>query len=391
MFSEIARNKYYGLMVILATENPSEIKKHKARELLRDIDLNMLFLCACEHDMESVIYPKLKELYPGSLPTAWDNRYIETKKRIEFMVLKLTQVADRLDEVGVPIVALKNGGISTAIMDDYGKCPMGDIDTLVNKGDFMKAHMILTNMGFTFKFRSEFEFEDIQQAFIDGGTEYFYIDKDDSSKQMWFELSWRAISGRWIRPDKEPDTEVLIADSKFIKDYKIRILSPEDNLLQVAIHTAKHSYVREPGFRLHLDVERIVKHLNIDWDLFLKKVEEVGTKTAVYYSLYISKQLYDTPIPDYILEKLRPCRRKDEYFHRALKKAQLLHPVENKFSKIEFIVFQLMLYDKFSDVLNMIFPSIYWLKERYDFRLSVLYPYYVIVRMLDLVGIRKRK
>lgn len=391
MFSEIASSKYYRLMILLAIELPTATEIDVTKKLLSEIDTDILYKCTCEHEMESVIYPNLKELYEGKLPDIWEDKYIQTKNRIKFMVSKLGEIAERLDEIGVPLIALKNGGIAVAFMDDLAKCPMGDIDTLVNKTDFIETHRILIDKGFKFKFRSEYEFEDLQQAFMDGGTEYYYSDNDGSVNEMWFELSWRPIAGRWIRLDKEPNAQKLINDSNFIKDSKIRILSPEDNLLQVAIHTAKHSYVREPGFRLHLEVERIVKHSNIDWELFSKKVEEVGTKTAVYYSLYIAKQLFNTPIPEHTLQELKPNKIKDRYITKALKKAQLLHPTSKKFTKIGFVFFQLMLYDNLADIIRVIFPSAEWIKKKYGFKLPILYPCYLIIWMLDLVGVRKKK
>jgi hypothetical protein len=149
--------------------------------------------------------------------------------------------------------------------------------------------------------------------------------------------------------------------------------------------------VREPGFRLHLDVERIVKHSSIDWDIFRKKVEKVGTKTAVYYSLYIAKQLFNTPIPEVILQELKPGKIKDWYIVKALKKAKLLHPASRKFTKIEFFFFQIMLYDNFIDIYKVIIPSNKWLKEKYNFKSSVFIPWFMFIRVLDLVGIRKSK
>ena len=55
------------------------------------------------------------------------------------------------------------------------------------------------------------------------------------------------------------DGDDLIDRSQQIEGTSLRILSPEDNLLQVCLHTAKHSYVRSPGFRLHLDVDQLFR------------------------------------------------------------------------------------------------------------------------------------
>lgn len=376
-------------MVLLATETPSVNDIVAAKDLLKDIDIDRLYNCSSEHEMDTIIYPNLIRLFDGSLPEIWHINYVETKRRISFMIEKLKEVAENFYIAGIPIVALKNGGIAVAMIDDMAKCPMGDIDTLVNKKDFIKAHNILLEMGFKFKFRSEFEFEDLQSAFNDGGTEYLFT--DSNGNDMWFEMSWRPMSGRWIRLDKEPKAYELINNSMYSNNSKVRVLSPVDNLLQVAVHTAKHSYVREPGFRLHLDVERVVKLNKIDWDIFGKKVNDVGVKTAVYYSLLIPAQLFGTPIPKKVFQQIKPNIFKHFMISYYLKKAKLLHPVEKKFTRLNFIIFQFLLYDKITDIFKVILPSISWLKAKYEFRNNMLIPIFVFARVLDLAGIRTRK
>lgn len=374
-------------MVLLSIESPGVKEIDTAKELLKDVDIDHLYNCTSEHEMDTIIYPNLIRLFDGSLPEIWHSKYAETKKQISFMIELLKTVSENFHKAGIPIVALKNGGIAAAMIDDMAKCPMGDIDTLVNKKDFIEAHKILLEMGFKFKFRSAFEFEDLEMAFIDGGTEYFYVDNNDS--EMWFEMSWRPMAGRWIRLDKEPKADELINNSIYAKNSKVRVLSPEDNLLQVAVHTAKHSYVREPGFRLHLDVERIVKLNNVDWDIFAEKVNNAGVKTAVYYSLLIPSQLFGTPIPEKVLRQIKPNFFKIFMIDYYLKKAKLLHPNEKKFSKVNFIIFQILLYDNIGDIFKVIIPSISWLKAKYNFKYNILVPYYLAIRLLDLIGIRK--
>ena len=107
------------------------------------------------------------------------------------------------------------------------------------------------------------------------------------------------------------DLAAAFRDCYFAPGTKVGILSPEDNLLQVCVHTAKHSYVRAPGLRLHLDVERIVAHKQIDWEVFLRKVKDAHVKTSTYYSLYLANMLFGTPIPQAVLDALHPGDRKN--------------------------------------------------------------------------------
>ncbi len=164
----------------------------------------------------------------------------------------------------------------------------------------------------------------------------------------------------------------------------VRLLSPEDNLLQVALHTAKHTYVRAPGFRLHTDVDRIVKFQKIDWQLFTQRAKQLQVKTAVYFSLAIPKELFATPIPEEVLRELRPSFWKRWLINKWLDKIGLFNPDERKFGKIGYIIFNCLLYDSFFDLLKGILPSREWMKEHYNFKSDLLLPYYYGRRLLNL-------
>lgn len=313
----------------------------------------------------------------------WDKEYDEIDNRITVLMDVLEEVATKLKESSIDIVALKNAGITKAIYINNACSPMGDLDLLVRSNDFSKAHeIILQQLGFTFKFRSEFEDEDLEEAFRGGGTEYFKMVK---GYKVWLELQWRPIAGRWIQPHNEPNGNELMDNSLAVDGSNVRILSPEDNLLQVALHTAKHSYVRAPGFRLHSDVDRVVRFQKIDWDKFVGKVRKLKLKTAVYFSLFFAKQLLDTPIPERVLIKLMPAWFRRRSIHYFLKKSGLYNQDKKKFTKIGYILFNLCLYDTVGENIKAIFPPFESLKIKYPIENKLQLPYFYTLRIKDLL------
>ena len=384
---QILNNPLVNLMISLSAENRKG--KEELINELNGVDILKLFKLCAEHELEGTVASHIMEDGLIELPKIWQEAYNKQKNRQLFLKQKAIEVCNKMYENGIKMVVLKNGGIMLDIIEDAAACPMEDIDSLVRKEDFYKAHEILLSQGFKFKFRSEFEFEHLEEAFKDGATEY-YLTMPDGEK-IWFELAWRAVAGRWIRPDLEPDTDLFINNSHPAKESFAYILSPEDNLLQVCIHTAKHSYVRAPGLRLHLDVDRIVSNCEINWDLFLEKVKQSHTKSAVYLSLLIPVNLFNTQVPEYVLEALKPKKRKFNVLLRGLSNAGLLHPKQKKFSKPAFLRFQTAIYDSLKDMFKVIYPNLKWMKERYGYKSSLLTPVYMVIRALDLVGIRKKK
>ena len=318
-----------------------------------------------------------------NLPSHWQHSHNESSLRISAYLSELDRVAAILAENNIPLIALKNGGIARGIYHCIGCNPMGDLDVLVDKKHFKDAHHILLSEGYHFEFRSPLENAELEEAEKLGGAEYWKT--LPSGENLWFELQWRAVAGKWIRPDQEPTAEELISRSIPISGTAVRLLSPEDNLLQVSLHTAKHSYIRHPGFRLHLDVDRIVRSQHVDWDIFVKRVLNFKVKTPVYFSLAIPKALFGTPIPDNVLTMLKPSVLKEEIISRWLQKADLFNPDAPKFGRIGYIIFTIMLYDDWTGLFKGIFPEGNWMRKQYKFKSKFLLPYYYIYRLASLI------
>lgn len=314
--------------------------------------------------------------------THWRHAHQEMLTRISAYLVELDSIAAKLAEAGIPLVALKNAGIARGIYPCPGCCPMGDLDVLVERRHFRRAHAILIAEGYNFEFRSPLEEAELDAAEQGGGAEYWKL--LPNGEKMWFELQWRPVAGRWIRPDQEPSAEELMARSIPIPGTAVRLLAPEDNLLQVALHTAKHSYVRAPGFRLHTDVDRIVRRQHIDWDVFLKRVLALQVKTAVYFSLAIPNALFDTPIPVYVLDQLRPPAWKERLISRWLQRVGIFNPDEPKFGRLEYILFTASLYDDVGGLWRGIFPDRTWMRDHYGFHNDLLLPYYHSRRLADI-------
>ena len=324
----------------------------------------------------------LDKLPANSISARWKVAHDEVNRRISAYMSELDRVASELTTVGIPLVALKNAGITRGIYPCAGCSPMGDIDVLVSKRDFRRAHQVMLMNGYHFEFRSPLEDAELEEAEKGGGVEYWTI--LPSGEKLWFELQWRPVAGRWIRPDQEPSAEELMARSVSIAGSAVRLLAPEDNLLQVALHTAKHTYVRAPGFRLHTDVDRIARWQTINWQLFTERVIKLQVKTAVYFSLAIPKMIFGTPIPDEVLRRIRPTHWKERLILGWLQRAGIFNPDEQKFSSLGYIAFTSLLYDDLSGLRRALFPDSEWMHERYGFSNKLLLPYYHVRRMANL-------
>lgn len=255
----------------------------------------------------------------------------------------LDRVAARFAGEGIRVVALKNAGIARGIFPCPGCCPMGDVDTLIDRARFRDAHRLILEEGFDLASRApDVEPADLEHGLGSGGTEYRAL---IDGHEVWFELQWRAIAGRWIRKDQEPETPALLARSVAIPGTDIRLLHPDDNMLQVCLHTAKHTYVRAPGLRLHTDVDRLTTFTPPRWDALVAEARARTIATPVYFSLALARALLDTPIPDDVLLALAPPRWKRDLVVGWLRRIDVFEPDQRKFRRPDMMVFHALLYD----------------------------------------------
>jgi len=347
------------------------------------------FSLAQANEVSSVVAHALMDAYGvENVPAHWIKVHEENYTRIAAYLDELDRIAKLLDKEGIQLVVLKNGGIARGIYHCPGCCPMGDLDVLIERRHFRHAHKILLDDGYQFEFRSPLEKAKLAAAEKGGGAEYWKI--LPGGEKLWFELQWRPVAGRWIRPDQEPDSEELMSRSVPIPGSAVRLLSPEDNLFQATLHTAKHSYVRAPGFRLHLDVVRIVRYQAIVWDMFLKRVIELEVRTAVYFSLVIPKLIFGTPIPDEIMKQLKPAIWKEQLIGRCLQRAGLFNPDEKKFSRLMYITFNALLYDDLNGLIKGIIPDSGWMRDKYGIEAKNCVLAFYLKRLKDMAFRRLR-
>lgn len=312
-----------------------------------------LFDYAQNNRVASIVAHFIINVLGDKTPAHWTFAHNSVQEQISEYLKELDRLAEIFHQKKIKIVILKNGGIARGIVACRGCCPMGDLDLLIEQDDFTVAHKILITEGFILKFRNPLLKANLNNVWREGGAEYFK--PLSTGKKLWLELSWRTISGRWISPGQEPDTAELISRSMEIAGTKVRLLSLEDNLLQVCLHTAKHSYVRAPGFRLHLDVERLVAKQKINWGLFVKTAKHLQVRIPVFFSLLIPKILFNTAVPDDVLDELAPSKLKHRLIFNKIIRAGIFDPEQKKFGVINYFFFNALLYDNTSLLLKNLF------------------------------------
>lgn len=344
---------------VLADCEP-EARKDAARRFIEKLGDENAFSLAQKNDVSSVVAHALIDAYGAEdVPAHWVRVHEENYNRISAYLSEIDRVAERLAEEGITIVLLENGALAKAVYPCPGCFKFGDMDLLIRKDQLAAAHKIIISEGYKTKNDNFLMAHGITEGRI------VYERMLQISYPMRLNLQCLLVARRWFDATHEPDVDTLMKRSVSIAGSQVRILCAEDNLYQFAIHNVSHAYVRKPGLSLHLDIDRFVRRISFDWNKFIELVKRYKVKTSVFFSLAIPKILFKTPIPDHVLECLKPPQWKVQLITKWLQKAGLFNPDEKKFGRIGYIIFTILLYDHFKDFLRGIFPDQAWMREKY--------------------------
>ena len=90
-----------------------------------------------------------------------------------------------------------------------------------------------------------------------------------------------------------------------IDGVSLRQLSPEDTLLYLSVHLAVHH-----GYgvaRMFVDLDRLIRlGPALDWGILTRRAQGTGLRNVVYFALDLTRLLLGTPIPDGVLQNLKP-------------------------------------------------------------------------------------
>ncbi len=288
----------------------------------------------------------------------------------------LTEVADGMAREGIELAALKGTGLAHNVYPDPVTRPADDIDVLVKRDRFPDAIGVLNALGY--QPDGDDPFDRPEEYHLRYGGQY-EVCADRLGCKVILELHWRPISGETIFGDREPTATEFIDRSLplHIANSTMRILSPEDNLLQNALHTSKHTYVRKPGLRMFADVDRLVASAeDFDWDRFVDATLGHRVAVPVYITLQIAADLFATPIPSAVLDELgapfasSPLRRR--FMTYELHKRGVFDARVESFSGPERLLFHLLLTDTNRDLAGLaarrLFPPRETMMVRYQIK-----------------------
>ncbi len=219
----------------------------------------------------------------------WERDAAEAERRAEAHFAGLAEVAEA---VGDPRWGLiEAAGVVASAGRPLSELGSGDVDVVVATDSLSAWHRVLAERGFGQASRTGHRTN--RREFVRDGA---YVQRiavsDRCFDRVWLPLAFIDPASTWVLRTVEVG-------------WGLRALETTDLLVQVALHTSLHSFVRSPGLRLHLDVDRMARCLP-RWDFALAQLRGLGGARRAWVSLAMARELLGAPIDAAHIASLRP-------------------------------------------------------------------------------------
>ncbi len=286
--------------VLLGTRDDRDgEQERRLRSLLAEqsFDWGRFWSKAAEQQVRPLLAHKLLE--PGLASSVPDAALRDAKAVIVLTALsnlagkkELSSIGDALRARDLPVIPLKGVQLGERLFGHVASRTVGDIDILVRESDLEAARQTLLGLGYRVRTGSE------EHAFH--GAPYT---RHAAGGDFTVELHWGLSDPRFVAVDYGLLWERTLAATD--KELPLRPMPGEETLLFLAIHLPKHDL---GTLRLLVDIDRLVRRegQTLDWAFTIQLAERWQASPLLYFALHRAQQLLLTPVPAWVMERLRP-------------------------------------------------------------------------------------
>ena len=285
-------SKEERLLICCSRKEMSKDCRLETRDiLLSGVNWSYVLKTGGRHGMLSLVYLHLKDEDEIAIPSWVTERLEDFYYRIIYRNMRiyslLKLILKGLSDRRIPVILLKGVALAEQVYGNIGLRPMYDIDILIKKEDTERAAKLLAELHCSPDLRSE------------EGKSYHnrYLNQDST---IGIEVHWD------IENTPNPFTINIDeiwkrAQSADIPGIQALILSPEDLILYLCLHTAYHHKFIQYLITLKqlCDISESILYYNhhLNWSKFTALAQRHGLSKPVYCTLYIIENLLKTGIP----------------------------------------------------------------------------------------------
>ena len=281
----------WDLLLAASSADPDGSALDRIRCLLEEpVDWDAELRLADNHGTSSLLYRNLlllADMVPSSTLASLRQRYEANIYKSLFLTRELIRIVDCLDRLGIDAIPYKGVVMSEVYYGDMALRQSGDMDLFVRKRDVGRIKSALRDLEYTTRLVIP---DEVLEDYIAAGYEWTF---DSPAGPNLLELQW-ALQPRFYAVDFDMDGLFERAVKVTVAGRPVKTPSPEDLLLVLSVHAAKHVWGRVIWLR---DIAQILQRENLDWDRVQVRTGELGIERILRVTLLLANRFLGTAIP----------------------------------------------------------------------------------------------
>src|ERR1700722_13019538 len=283
----------WSFLLAASSLNPGAQGWARLRSVLDKIEWEAVIRLANDHGISSLLYQnclKVKDDIPAEVVEQLRQRHETNVHKSLFFSRELIRILDCLDDLGVETIPYKGIVLSEVYYGDMAMRQSGDIDLFVRSRDVARIKESVLALGYAPRVAIP---DAAWPNYLASGYECTF---DGPAGQNFLELHW-AVQPRFYAVDFDMDEVFQRAVDVTVAGRDMKTLSPEDLLLVLSVHAAKHVWERLIWLS---DIARIIKLKHLDWAAMQCRARESGIERILHITLLLTNRLLAEPIPESI-------------------------------------------------------------------------------------------
>lgn len=269
--------------------------RSRVRHLLEGrIDWDFLLRAAQWHSLTPLLYQNLHPLFADAVPADAAERLrlgFEDAARTNLaLTAELLRLLERFEANNIIAIPFKGPALAVYLHGNVALRQSVDLDILVAPQDLPVARQLLLTKGYEMSLRLNRAQE---SAHLRSDCNLAFVGRDGT---YVVELHWQVVPRYFSVP---LDTAAFWArlGSVALGQRSVPMLSPEDLLLVLCVHGAKHSWERLAWIS---DVAALIRRCpDLDWELVVRRAQDVGAARILRLGLFLAHHLLGAVLPPF--------------------------------------------------------------------------------------------
>jgi len=243
------------------------------------------------HRLVPQVYAALSaysDLVPNQHLDALRLRYRDNARKALWFTGELVRIVSHLESAGIKALPYKGPVLAQTLYGEVTERQFGDLDILILAADVTKAKAALLDLGYKPALDLGLQ---VEADYIKTGYEYSF---KGTNGQNLLELQWRIVP-RFYSIDFDVADFFDRAGEINIGERPIRTLRPEDLLLVLCVHAAKHAWVQLSWL---CDIAQLLKSQPLNWKAIQDEARRLGIERIVSLNLFFAHKSLGARLPD---------------------------------------------------------------------------------------------